>query len=102
MHGVSHVPEFVGITHDIDANDAAILNLQGGGLENVAPLDGDEPRQAVDKAIAYQARPAIGEESRERREQPHDFVESGDRRPVSRRLSAAVGVDGDVRREQRA
>jgi hypothetical protein len=47
MQGVSHVPEFVGITHDIDSDDTAILNLQGGGLENVAPLDGDEPRQAV-------------------------------------------------------
>jgi hypothetical protein len=27
MQGVSHVPEFVGITHDIDSDDAAILNL---------------------------------------------------------------------------
>ena len=101
MHGVSHVPEFVGITHDIDGDDAAILNLQGGGLENVAPLDGDEPRQAVDKAIAYQARPATAKRaanvanSRMTSSSPATGA-------VSRRLSAAVGVDGDVRREQRA
>src|ERR1700730_3816381 len=86
MQGARHVPKLVGIAHDIDGDDAAILNLQGGGLENVAPLDGDEPRQAVDKTIAHEARPALGEDSREGREQPHDVVESGDRRPVSRRL----------------
>ena len=46
MQGVSHVPEFIGITHDIDGDDAAILNFQGSRLENVAPLDGDEvPRR---------------------------------------------------------
>ena len=44
MHAVNHVPEFIGITHDIDADDALMLDLQGGRLENVAPLDGDEPR----------------------------------------------------------
>jgi hypothetical protein len=49
MHGVSDVPEFIGITHDIDGDDALMLDLQGSRLENVAPLDGDEPRQAVDK-----------------------------------------------------
>ena len=47
MQRISYAPEFVGIAHDIEGDDAAILNLQGGGLENVAPLDGDEPRQAV-------------------------------------------------------
>ena len=36
------------------------------------------------------------------REQPHDVLEPGDRRRPSRRLAAAIGVDGDVRREQRA
>ena len=77
---VDGMPEFVGITHDIDGDDAAILNLQGGGLENVASLDGDEPRQAVDKAIAQEARPAHGKDRRERREQPHDVVEF--RRPA--------------------
>jgi hypothetical protein len=44
MYGVSHVPEFVGIAHDIDGNDAAIRDIEGGGLENVAALNGDEPR----------------------------------------------------------
>src|SRR3984893_18596469 len=102
MQGARHVPELVGVTHDIDSDDAAILDLQGGGLENVAPLDGDEPRQAVDKAIMHEPRPALGEDSREGHEQPHDVVESGDRRSVSRRLAAAIGIDGDVRREQRA
>ena len=68
MHGASHVPEFVRITHDVNGDDAAILNLQGGGLENVSQLDGDEPRQAVDNAIAHEARPAYGEARRERRE----------------------------------
>lgn len=43
MQGAGHVPELVGIAHDIDGDDAAILNLQRSGLENVAPLDGDEP-----------------------------------------------------------
>jgi hypothetical protein len=37
MHGVSHVPEFIGIAHDIDADDALSLDLQGGSLENVRP-----------------------------------------------------------------
>src|SRR5882757_4477968 len=77
MQGISYAPEFVGIAHDIEGDDAAILNLQGGGLENVARLDADEPRQAVDKAIAHEARPAHGKDRRERREQPHDVVESG-------------------------
>jgi hypothetical protein len=102
MHGVSHVPEFIGITHDIDGDDALMLDLQGSRLENVAPLDGDEPGQAVDKAIAHEARPAHGIDRRERREQPHDVIEPGGRRLSSRRLAAAIGVEGDVRREQRA
>jgi hypothetical protein len=80
MQGVSHVPEFVGITRDIDRDDAAMPNLQGSGLENVAPLDGDEPLQAVEKAIAHEARPAHCKDRRERREQPDDGVEPGDRR----------------------
>ena len=47
------MPQFVGITHDIDGNNAAILNMEGGGLENVAALDGDEAREAVDKTILH-------------------------------------------------
>src|SRR4051794_35805962 len=82
MQRVSHVPELVRITHDIDGDDAAVGNLEGGGLENVTPLDGDEPRQAVDVTIAQEARPARGKAGRERPEQPHDVVEAADRRAM--------------------
>src|SRR5262249_39048339 len=102
MHGVSHVPEFIGITHDVDGDDTLMLDLQGSRLENVTPLDGDEPRQAVDKAIAHEARPAHGIDRRDPRKQPHDVIEPGGRRLSSRRLAAAIGVEGYVRREQRA
>lgn len=102
VQGVGYVPELFGITHDIDRDDAAILDVQGGCLENRAALDGDESRQAVDEAIAYEARPVRREDRCEIREQAHGVVESSDRRAMNSRLSTAIGVDGDVHREQHA
>src|SRR6266853_2743191 len=102
MHGVSYVPELIGITHDIDGDDAPMLDLQGCGLENAAPLDGNEPGQAVDKAIAHKVRPAYRVDRRECCEHPHDVSEPGGRYLPSRRLAATIGVEGDIRREQRA
>jgi hypothetical protein len=55
------VPQFVGIAHDIDADDLATVNLERSGLMYVALLDGDEPRQPIDQPVAYQARSAPDE-----------------------------------------
>src|SRR5262245_10373096 len=102
MQSVGHVPELVGIPYDIDRDNATILNLQRGGLENVASFDSDEPWQAIDRAIAHEARLPLGIDGREPREQAHDLIEPCGRRFSSRRLAAAVRIEGDVRREQRA
>src|SRR5712671_1943616 len=93
MQGVGDVPELVGVAHDIDGDDAAMLDLQGGGLENAAPLDGDEPRQAVDKAIAHEARPGCGVDTRECCEHPHGVIAPDGRYLAGRRLPAAIGVE---------
>jgi hypothetical protein len=66
MHCVSDVPEFIGITHNIDSDDAPMLDLKGSRLEYATSLDGDEPRQTVDKAIAHEARAGHGIHRRKR------------------------------------
>jgi len=55
MKRIGYALQLVGIARRIDRDDAAIRDLQRGGLENIAALDGHKPRQAVDIAIAHKA-----------------------------------------------
>lgn len=84
-HTARHVPELLRIAHDIDRADAIMRDVQRGGLENAAALDRDEPRRAVDEAVAHEARPARRIDRRERNEQPHDVIEPDGRRLSGRR-----------------
>ena len=59
-------------------------------------------RQAVDEAVAHAPRRPSREDARDPSVKPHDVVET-DNGPLRRRpLAAAVGIEGDVRREKRA
>jgi hypothetical protein len=48
--------ELVGILHDVDRSNLAVLNLKGGRLQHAPTLDCDEARQAIDEAIAEKLR----------------------------------------------
>src|ERR1700677_4144164 len=57
----AEVAELVRITHDIDRDDFAVLDLQRGGLQDAVLLHRDKPRQAVDEAVAHDLRHVRGE-----------------------------------------
>jgi hypothetical protein len=80
-------------------DDLAVDDLEGGGLQRVAALDGDEARQAVDAAIADDPRHVLGENSCERGVNAHDLLDAHDRHNCGGSLSAAVRVDSDIRSE---
>src|SRR5262245_61991164 len=93
------MPELVRIAHDIDRSDLALLDLERGCLQRIIGLDGHEARQAVDVAVAHEARHVLGENAREGGMQLHDIVEADNRLYRRRLLAAAVGMQGYVGRE---
>lgn len=51
--------QFVGVAHDVDRRNPAILDVEGRGLELAIDLKRDEARQAVDEAVADQLRAVV-------------------------------------------
>src|SRR3546814_8394182 len=60
-----HMPQLVGVAHDIDGDDLARFDLQRRGLELAVGLAGDEARQAVDQAGLDQRRAIFGKQRSE-------------------------------------
>jgi len=65
-------------------------------------LDRDEARQAVDEAVAHDPRHLLRKDQRKDTMELHAVVEPDNRLQRRRRLAAAIGIDGDVRRQERS
>src|SRR5262252_521900 len=70
-----NMTQLVRIAGDVDCNDLVVLDLQRGGLQRIVLLDGDEPWQAVDEAVAHEPRHVLGKGRRQRSMEPHDVIE---------------------------
>src|SRR5690606_5022272 len=93
--------QLVRIADDVDRRDLAGFDLQGGGLQRVVVLDGDEAGQAVDVGVAHEARRLLGEDLGELGVKAHHVVDSDYWLRRRRLPAAAIRMDGYVRREQR-
>jgi len=66
-----NMTQLVRIAGDVDCNDLVVLELQRGGLQRIALLDGDEPWQAIDEAVAHEPRHVLGKDRRQCGMDPH-------------------------------
>ena len=96
------MPQLVGIAHDVDRRDLAILDLERGRLQLAVALARDEPRQAIDHARFEQGRRPPGEQRRERSKQLQHAPVAGHRNDRGRAPAAAIGVERYVAGEQGA
>src|SRR6516225_9671955 len=102
MHRFPEMPQLLRVARDIDRGDLAVLDRERRSLQESVALEREEARQAVDEAVAQQARHARGEEARELSVKAQHLACADEGLRRRRDLAAAVGIEGDVSGEQRA
>ena len=90
-----HMPELVGVSHDIDCFDPIAFDQQRCRLQYPVCFACDKARQAIHECRLYQFRVAALE-TEYRGEAPHNFNSAIEDAACGGAFSAAVGMEADV------